>query len=123
MSFRRARVTRDIRGRIAEVIATEVRDPRLALVTITDAEVSPDLSFARIFYRPGGEPEQVARALLKAKPFIRRRLAEKTRLRRVPELDFRIDWGIDRGARVEKILAELRDERREPAQDDGGQGD
>ncbi len=111
MSFRRARVAQELRDRLAEIVSAELSDPRLALVTIVDVEVSPDLSFARAFFRAPGDPEAAAKALDHAKPFVRRRLAERVRLRRVPELDFRLDASLERGARVEKILEELAAER------------
>lgn len=112
MSHRRKRIEHVLRERIADVIGRRVRDPRLELLTITDVEVSPDLSYARVFYRAGDDTEAAERALVKARPFIRRELAGRLELRRVPELDFRVDRSVERGARVEAILDELAQERR-----------
>jgi ribosome-binding factor A len=114
MTRRRERVAHDLRSRLAEVLIQNVRDPRLELVTLTDVEVSPDLSFARVFYRTIGDPEGTERALERAKPFIRRRLAEGLTLRRVPELAFRLDETPERAARVEEILDQLEEERQAP---------
>jgi ribosome-binding factor A len=118
VSFRRARVAQELRDRLAEIVSRELRDPRLALCTIVDVEVSPDFSFARAFFRTPADPEAAAAALEHAKPFVRRRLAERVRLRRVPELDFRLDASLERGDRVETILRELAAERarREPGE-------
>ncbi len=110
MSRRRERVAQELRARIAEVLGRHVRDPRLQLLTVTDVEVSADLSFARVYYRPLEDPEAVERALVKAKPFIRRRLAEGLHLRRVPEIDFRLDPTRERAQRVEEILRDLEEE-------------
>lgn len=115
MSRRTARVAQELMGRIAEVLERDVQDPRLELLTLTGLELSADWSFARVYYRTHEDPEAVARALAKAKRFLRRKLAEDLPLRRVPELDFRWDPSPDRAARVEQILEELASEREQGA--------
>lgn len=109
MSHRRERVAHDLRHHVAELLEHTVRDPRLQLLTVTDVEVSRDLSVARVYYRTpaSANADDVERALEKAKPFLRRLLADRTRLKRVPELAFHVDWGVDRGERVEQILSDL----------------
>jgi ribosome-binding factor A len=111
MNHRRARVAQEIRDRLATVLTHRIRDPRLELVTIMEVEISADFSFARVYYRTVKDPSDAQRALQKAKAFIRRQLAEGLTLRRVPELDFRLDETADRAARLEGILEELKDER------------
>jgi ribosome-binding factor A len=112
VSYRAARVAREMRDRLADVVATRVRDPRLASLTLIEVKPAPDLSFARVFYRCSEESrEDAAKALRKATPFLRRCLAETLDLRRVPELDFRFDPTLDSAARVESILDELAAER------------
>src|SRR5262245_26127600 len=108
MSHRAARVARDMRDRLAEVVASRVRDPRLATLTLIEVKPAPDLSFARVFYRCADDcRDDAAQALRKATPFLRRCLAETLSLRRVPELDFRFDPTLDSAARVDAILGEL----------------
>ena len=107
MKHRRERRQQEFRDLVAQILSQKVQDPRLRFVTITDAEVAPDLSVVRVFYRALQDPEAVERALQKARPFIRRMCADLGRLRRVPEIEFQVDWGVDRGERVEQILAEL----------------
>ncbi len=109
MTHRRERVGHELTQRIARILGERVSDPRLRSVTIVEVSASPDASFARVFYRTLGEREEVALALERAKPFIRRCLAQGLRLRRVPELDFRYDPSADHGARVDAILKELRE--------------
>lgn len=124
MSQRRTRVAQELRDRIAQILTREVRDPRLELMTVTGLDISPDLSFARVFYRTLGDREAADRALRKAKPFIRRHLAEGLPLRRVPELDFRWDESADRAERVDRILEDLAREReRKGARDDAEPGE
>ena len=105
------RVARDLRDKLAQIINTRVADPRLRGVSIVEVRPSPDLTFARVFYRTIGDPEQAAKALRKAKPFIRRCLAENLALRRVPELDLRHDPVQDTSERMDQIFREISDEQ------------
>ncbi len=104
MSRRQTKVSHELRDRLAEIIGTRVSDPRLVGVSVTSVDVSPDFSFARVFYRPLEPSDAVDAALQKAKGFIRRELAERVHLKRIPELDFRLDTTADTAARVEEIL-------------------
>ena len=107
MKHRRERLRQEFRDLVAQILSQKVQDPRLRFVTITDAEVAPALSVARVFSRALQDPEAAERGLQKARPFIRRMCAELGQLRRVPEIEFRVDWGVDRGERLEQILAEI----------------
>lgn len=107
MSYRRERLAHDLTFRIAQILKQRVADPRLRQVTVVEVRPAADASFARVFYRTHGDREDVAGALDRAKPYIRRCLAERLSLRRVPELDFRYDPSEDHGARVDQILREL----------------
>jgi ribosome-binding factor A len=102
-------VAEELRERLAEVFAQRVSDPRLRGLTVCGVRISPDLSFARVFYRPrpGAEVAEVEAALARAKPFVRRAIASGLKLRRVPELDFRLDDSLDRAERIEQILREV----------------
>ncbi len=108
MSHRPARVARDLRERLARILREKIGDPRLQGVTLLDVNVSPDFSFARVFYRVMGDSDDAARALDKAKPYIRRRLGQGLKLRRVPELDFRLDRTVEQAERIDEILEEIR---------------
>ncbi len=107
MSHRQERLAREVRKRLAEIIEQRVEDPRLRDVTITGVKTSADFSYVRVFFRTLGDREQATRAFHKAKPFIRRCLGDAGGLRRVPELDFRIDKSLDSAARIDEILKEL----------------
>jgi ribosome-binding factor A len=120
VNHRKARVAQELRDRIAEVLSRHVRDPRLELVTVTDVEVSPDFSLARVYYRALEERGSLEAAIEKAKPFIRRQLAVGLPLRRVPELVFVRDPTPERAARVETILDELHEERERREETDPG---
>ena len=109
---RLARFNELVSQRVSSLIPN-LKDPALGFITITGAEVSPDVSLARIFYSVLGtdvEKEATKTALERAKPYIRRELAQLENMRRVPQIQFIYDDGIERAARVNKILNELQHE-------------
>jgi ribosome-binding factor A len=117
VSHRSARLGHELTQRLAQILEHRVSDPRLRGLVIVDVTAAPDASFARVYYRTLGDREQAAQALDKAKPYIRRRLAQGLKLRRVPELDFRYDRSQDSGSRVDEILRELGEGRADEAED------
>jgi len=123
MSRRQERVGRELHNRLAEIIGQRVSDPRLRDVTITGVKTSPDFSYVRVFFRTLGDREQAAEAFIRAKPFIRRCLGQEIQLRRVPELDFRLDESLDSAARIDEILKELDTERAADGSDPARDGE
>ena len=111
MNHRQERLAHELRDRIASILKFRVQDPRLLSITITGVNLSPDLSFARVFFRALEDRDETAQAFLRAKSFIRRQLAEGLRLRRVPELHFQLDSAPEHAARIDQILGDLRRER------------
>ena len=111
---RTARVGEQVRNEIAELLTFGVRDPAIGFVTITRVTVTPDLQQARVYYTTMGDEKarrETQRGLERARPMFRRRLGERLRLRRVPELQFFFDESIERQDRVEQILRDLQQER------------
>jgi ribosome-binding factor A len=107
MSGRQERVASAIRKEIATLVLSEMRDPRLALVTITNATVSRDLTLARVFVSVmGGDAERAAavEALSEAKGFVRSRLAPRLGLRVVPDFQFVPDDSAAKAQRLDKIF-------------------
>lgn len=123
MRIRPEKVAHRMRREVAEILERRLRDPRLgASVTVTDVEVTGDLSFARVWVTVLGDEaarERALQTLRHATGFVRRELAHRLELREVPELRFEYDTSLDRGARVDELLRKL--ERGEPVDDgDGG---
>lgn len=113
MKHTQARLAHEIRERIATILRERVGDPRLEGVTINEVRVAPDGSYARVFWVTLGPPASATEAIEKAKPYLRRCLAAELRVRRVPELDFRMDEAVARAERVEDVLRELERTRAE----------
>jgi ribosome-binding factor A len=109
MTQRTARLDELLREEISAIIRREVDDPRVGFVTITDVEVSPDLSHASVWVSLIGSPaerRQSMRALAGAMPFVRRRLG-RLRLKRIPQLHVKEDRTAERGTRVLRLLDQL----------------
>ena len=113
-------------GRLNEAVANElsialgeVRDPRVngALISITRAEVTPDLKQAKVYFSTMDDPKEVAEGLKKASGVLRRHLAVTLNLRLTPELFFVHDQSLEHGSRIASLLKKIEDERRESAEE------
>jgi ribosome-binding factor A len=94
---------------VAELLRTEVKDPRVGLVTLTGVEISTDHRHAKIFFTVLGDSRQVELAsegLGHAAGFLRARLASAMRLRVMPELHFVYDESVEHGARLSQLIDE-----------------
>jgi ribosome-binding factor A len=119
-SNRPERVGQAIRDALSQLIARDVHDPGIGFITLTKVSVTPDLQLARVYYSALGDEKaqkETAKALDRASPFLRRQIAQRIRLRRVPELEFFYDKSVAHQDRVEQILQELKADadRRPPA--------
>jgi len=105
------RLNEQFKRELMYIVQRELKDPRVTGVTITAAEVSPDLYHARIFLTspaPESERATIMAGLQAATPFLRGELGRRLRIRRVPELDFTWDRSIDHARRIEELLAQVR---------------
>lgn len=114
MSRRSERIAELLRSEVSLVLHQEVTDPRVDLVTLTRVDVAPDLSHAVLFWSTVGGREdrelgEVAKGLASARGFIRRQLARRLSLRRMPELRFRHDPSLELGSRTLEVLEDVSD--------------
>ena len=108
-NHRRGRINDEVLKEMA-VILREVKDPRVkeAFISVTGAEVTPDLKYAKIFYSHlRGDAKEVAKGLKSSAGFIRHKLAERLNLRITPELTFIVDESIAHGAHIASLLSGL----------------
>ena len=104
---RLGRIGDQIQKDLAELIRTEVKDPRIGMITITGVEVSSDYHHAKVFFTTLGGSEAVAKAadgLHHASGFLRSQLAKGLKLRLVPELHFIYDESVERGIRLSNLI-------------------
>lgn len=118
MSDRLGRLAEEIKREVSSIIAKEVKDPRLGLVSITDVTVSRDLSWAKVYYSQLGDEDErreTLEGLNKAKGFIRTELAKRLRVRHTPEIIFQFDPSLEQGAKMDALLRTLQP----PKEDEG----
>lgn len=106
-NYRRGRINDEMLKEIA-MILREVKDPRVqrAFVSVTSAEVTPDLKYAKIYYSylTAEDPKEVAKGLKAASGYIRGQIARRMNLRMTPELTFIHDNSIKHGAHIATLL-------------------
>jgi ribosome-binding factor A len=111
MRIRPERVAETIKREMAEILTQRLRDPRLGgMISVTDVEVTPDLSLARIYVSvlaPDEARDRALAALAHSAGFVRHELAPRLGLREVPEIRFVLDTSIQQGARVEELLRRI----------------
>ena len=106
-SNRPRRVAELIRRELAMLIPRELDDPHAHQITITGAEVSRDMSSARIYYSllsGAAEAKQTTKSLNRAAGFLRHGLMGRVALRSVPALRFYFDESVERGARIDSLI-------------------
>jgi ribosome-binding factor A len=118
MKVRPNRIGEEIKKELVLLIRNGIKDPRVdSLISITDVEVTGDLSYATIYISRYGSEKQRQDALdgMKAAAgFMRSELSKRLKLRTVPELIFKLDDSLEYGARIENILHQIkRDETQE----------
>lgn len=113
---RMRRVDEALRQVISDALATELKDPRVGFVTVTDVRTSPDLRHARVYVSvlgsaggPSGEQEreETLAGLRSAHGFLQGRIARELRLKRTPTLEFAYDDTTDRAMRVEELIDQV----------------
>lgn len=104
--YRRERINDEFQKEMAMVLR-EVKDPRVAkaFISVTAAEVTPDLKYAKVYYSAlMGDKKEVKKGLLSSAGFIRGQIAKRMNLRITPEITFVEDGSIEYGAKISKIL-------------------
>lgn len=113
---RREKVQEAIKQEASSIIHDELKDPRIGFATVTKAEVSQDLKYAKIYVSVLGKKENVDAtfvALNSAKGFIRRLLAQRLKMRFTPEISFKEDKSAEYSVYISKKIDELKNEQNE----------
>ncbi|HWS12284.1 MAG TPA: 30S ribosome-binding factor RbfA [Rhodocyclaceae bacterium] len=108
---RMQRVADQIQRELAELLRTEVKDPRIGLITLTGVEVSPDYAHAKVFYTSldAEHLKAIETGLKRAAGFLRHELGQRIRLHTIPELHFVYDASVERGVRLSRLIDEALD--------------
>src|SRR5918993_2623131 len=100
---RAERIADSIKDQVSQLLSFEVKDPAVGLLTVTHVKMASDMGLAHVYYTlvgDEGERRKTERALERATPFVRRRLAEDMNMRRAPEVRFHYDENVERQERV-----------------------
>jgi ribosome-binding factor A len=107
-SYKRENQLAEVIGQeLSDLMRTRMKDPRLGFTSITHVKVSPDLRYAKVYVSVMGEPEEqreTIKALEHANGFLRHELAQRLTVRHTPEIEFRLDDSIARGAHVLDLI-------------------
>ena len=99
-------VADQIQRDLAELIARELKDPRVGMVTINAVEVTPDYAHAKVFFSIlVGDPEETTTALNQAAGFLRNHLFKRLHIHTVPTLHFQFDRTTERAADMNALIA------------------
>lgn len=114
MTRRKLRINELLRREISQILSQQINDPRLSgLVSITQADTSPDLRYAKVLVSVMGnreDKEAAIRGLTSASGFLRKELGLRLTLRHVPQLTFVMDDSIEYAQNMLKLMDSLVDE-------------
>ena len=97
---------------ISKIIHEEIKDKDVGFVTITDARITNDLSFAKIYITClNDNREGVLNTLNKASGFIRSMLCNRVKIRKMPEIHFVYDESIEYGKKIDDIIERINNEK------------
>ena len=101
------RVADQIQRELSELLRTELKDPRVGMITLTGVEVSPDLGYARVFFTTLADAQSlkgIETGLARAAGFLRVQLGKRLSLRVTPELRFKHDVSVERGVQLSQLI-------------------
>ena len=107
--LRRDRICEQIRRELAEVIRTELRDPRVGMISLTEVHISADYAHAKVYFSSlsGSEHlDSIQLGLHKASGFLRSELGKRISIHTTPQLHFIFDESLERGAQLSKLISE-----------------
>ena len=99
-----------IKQEVSNILLRELKDPRLGLVTVTDARITGDLREATVYVSLFGKPEEkqnTMKALKNATGYIRTEVGRRLGIRYSPTIEFKEDTSLDYGMKIDKILRDI----------------
>ncbi len=117
---RSTRVGDLIKEEVADIIMHKLKDPRLGFITVTDARVSSDLRHAKIYISvlEAVKKDETLKILMSSTGFIRSELAKRVKIKFIPEIVFKFDESIEYGAKIDRMLNEIKTSKTSTVNDD-----
>jgi ribosome-binding factor A len=104
---RSRRIAEQVQRELSDIIRVELKDPRVGMITITDVEMTPDNAHAKVFFTLLGQESRIEEAttgLLHAAGYLRSQLAQRIKIRVVPQRHFEYDASVERGIRLSQLI-------------------
>ncbi|WP_153147954.1 30S ribosome-binding factor RbfA [Dechloromonas sp. H13] len=100
------RVAEQVRRDLADLIRSELKDPRVGMISLTAVELTPDYAHAKVFFTTldAEHLEDVQRGLKRASGFLRRELGRRIHIHTLPELHFIYDNSLERGSSLSQLI-------------------
>jgi ribosome-binding factor A len=108
---RSERVQEALRQEISKIVQQEIKDSRIGFITITKVELTPDLRYAKVFFSILGETKDkhlALKGLNSAKGYIKGLIADRIKLRFIPELTFKIDESLAYTQDIYNLLEQIK---------------
>lgn len=105
------RVAEQMKKEIADIVRTEIKDPRIGFATITHVEVAGDLQHAKVYVSVLGDEDSKRNtldALSRSTGFIRGEVSRRLRMRVTPELGFKLDESGEYSTHIESVLRQIK---------------
>lgn len=110
---RAAKLAGTLKKKIGAIIQTELKDPRIGFVTVTEVEVSGDLRHVKVYFSVFGNEKEKKSAIIGLKHatgFVRQIIAREISLRYAPEIVFKFDETYEHGLRINELLERVKRE-------------
>ena len=121
-SQRPGRVQEALRQEISKIVQGEMKDPRVGFITVTKVDLTKDLRYARVYFSILGEDKDkklALKGLNNAKGYIKGLVADRVKLRFMPEIAFAIDESLEHTKHIYDILDQIKRERSDAKGDRG----
>lgn len=114
---RSQRLSQLIQHEIAKLLVNDVKDPRVGFATVTEVRAAADLTQAKIFvsiYGDEAKRHETLQGLTRARGYLRRELAQRLKLRQMPELAFELDTTLDQADRLDSVFNAIHEGKTSP---------
>ncbi|MCC3867155.1 30S ribosome-binding factor RbfA [Terrisporobacter mayombei] len=106
---RTRRIGEEIRKIVSTMLINGIKDPRInSMVSVTDVEVTSDLSYAYIYVSIlGGDEESTLEGLRNAESYIRREIGRSIKIRHIPQIIFKVDDSLIKGMYMDSLIKKV----------------
>lgn len=113
MSLKTQKIGSSFKREISRIILEDIKDPEIKFVTITDCDVTNDLSYAKVYFTTldRNKKETIQKALNRAANYIEIELSKSIDIRKMPQTSFHYDTSIEYGEHIEEKLKELKENK------------